>query len=130
MSRTQAIELVYLLCAVSFIVALKALSNPRTARLGNLIGAAGMTVAVGATFATPGLHRIGIIVVAIAVGTVVAVPAARAVKMTAIPQMVAAFNGVGGAAAALVSLAEFDRGAADSGVGTATAVVFSALVGA
>src|SRR4051794_464185 len=130
MSRAETIELVYLACAVCFIVALKGLSSPRTARAGNLVGAAGMIVAVGATFATPGLHRIGLIVVAIAVGTIVAVPAARVVKMTAIPQMVAAFNGVGGAAAALVSLAEFDRAGADSGVGTAAAVVFSALVGA
>src|SRR4051812_21201848 len=66
----------------------------------------------------------------IGIGTAAGLPAARSVKMTAIPQMVAAFNGVGGAAAALVSLAEFDRAGADSGVGTAAAVVFSALVGA
>jgi NAD(P) transhydrogenase subunit beta len=96
MSRVQAIELVYLFCAVCFIVALKGLSSPRSARLGNIIGAVGMTVAVGATFATPGLHRIVLIIVALVVGTAVGVPAARAVKMTAVPQMVAAFNGVGG----------------------------------
>jgi NAD(P) transhydrogenase subunit beta len=127
-SRVQAIELVYLFCAVCFIVALKGLSSPRSARLGNIIGAVGMTVAVGATFATPGLHRIGLIVVALVIGTAVGVPAARAVKMTAVPQMVAAFNGVGGGAAALVSLAEFDRGHAS--FGTAAAVLFSTLVGA
>jgi H+-translocating NAD(P) transhydrogenase subunit beta len=128
MSRSQAIELVYLFCAVCFIVALKGLSSPRSARTGNLIGAVGMTVAVAATFATPGLHRIALIVVALVIGTAVAVPAARAVKMTAIPQMVAAFNGVGGGAAALVSLAEFDRGHAS--FGTAAAVLFSTLIGA
>ena len=130
MSRANAIELVYLFAAVCFIVALKGLSSPRGARTGNLIGALGMVVAVGATFATPGLHRVALIVVALVIGTAVGVPAARTVRMTAIPQMVAAFNGVGGAAAALVSIAEFDRGAAHTGVGTAAAVVFSALVGA
>jgi NAD(P) transhydrogenase subunit beta len=127
-SRAQAIELVYLFCAVCFIVALKGLSSPRSARTGNIIGAIGMTVAVGATFATPGLHRIVLIVVALVLGTAVGVPAARSVKMTAIPQMVAAFNGVGGGAAALVSLAEFDRGHAS--FGTAAAVLFSTLIGA
>src|SRR5947199_302696 len=76
-----------------------------------------------------GLHRLGLIVAGLGVGTAIGVPAARAVKMTAIPQMVAAFNGVGGAAAALVSLVEFDRVATDSGLGTAAAVLFSVLVG-
>jgi len=130
MSRTNAIEFVYLIAAVCFIVALKGLSSPRGARTGNLIGAAGMVTAVGATFATPGLHRIGLIVVALVIGTAAAIPAARMVRMTAIPQMVAAFNGVGGAAAALVSLAEFDRAASHTSFGTAAAVVFSAFVGA
>jgi NAD(P) transhydrogenase subunit beta len=127
-SRTQAIELVYLFCAVCFIVALKGLSSPRTARLGNTVGAVGMAVAVLATFFVPGLHRIGLIVVGLVIGAAAGVAAARAVKMTAIPQMVAAFNGVGGAAAALVSLAEFDRG--HPSFGTAAAVLFSTLVGA
>src|SRR5206468_387501 len=118
MSRSEVIELIYLFCSVCFIVALKGLSSPRWARQGNLIGAAGMVVAIGATFAWPGLHRIWLIVVGIVIGTAVAIPAARAVKMTAIPQMVAAFNGVGGGAAALVSLAEFQRLHSTAGVGT------------
>src|SRR3954463_10062347 len=129
MSRAETIELIYLFCAVCFIVALKGLSSPRWARQGNLIGAAGMVVAIGATFAWPGLHRIWLIVVGIVIGTAVAIPAARAVKMTAIPQMVAAFNGVGGGAAALVSLAEFQGSHATAGVGTAAAVLFSVLIG-
>src|SRR3954464_5866490 len=129
MSRADTIELIYLLCAVCFIIALKGLSSPRWARQGNLIGAAGMVVAIGATFAWPGLHRIWLIVGGIGIGTAVAIPAARAVKMTAIPQMVAAFNGVGGGAAALVSLAEFQRSHATAGVGTAAAVLFSVLIG-
>jgi NAD(P) transhydrogenase subunit beta len=127
MSRAQLIELVYLVSAVCFIVALKGLSSPRTARVGNLIGAAGMVVAVAATFATPGLHHIGLIVIAIVIGAAVGVPAARSVKMTAIPQMVAAFNGVGGAAAALVSLVELDRGGVSAG--RELAVLFSIVVG-
>ena len=130
MNRTDTIEVLYLVAAVCFIVALKGLSSPRGARMGNLIGAAGMVLAVGVTFATPDMHRIWLIVIALAIGTAIGVPAARSVHMTAIPQMVAAFNGVGGAAAALVSLAEFDRAAADTGFGTAAAVVFSAFVGA
>jgi H+-translocating NAD(P) transhydrogenase subunit beta len=129
MNRAETIELIYLFCAVCFIVALKGLSSPRWARQGNLIGAAGMLVAIAATFAWPGLHRIWLIVVGIVIGTAIAIPAARAVKMTAIPQMVAAFNGVGGGAAALVSLAEFQRSHATAGVGTAAAVLFSVLIG-
>jgi NAD(P) transhydrogenase subunit beta len=130
MSRLQVIELIYLLCAVTFIIALKGLSSPRWARHGNLLGAAGMVVAIGTTFALPGLHRIWLIVIGIVVGTAIAVPAARMVKMTAIPQMVAAFNGVGGGAAALVSLAEIHRAGGDAGIGTAAAVLFSVLIGA
>src|SRR5436305_12158353 len=125
----ETLELIYLACAVSFIIALKGLSSPRWARQGNLIGAAGMLVAIAATFAWPGLHKIGLIVVGIVIGTAVAVPAARMVKMTAIPQMVAAFNGVGGGAAALVSLADFNLSHDTAGIGTSAAVLFSVLIG-
>src|SRR5207302_356331 len=129
-NRLDTIELIYLVCAVSFVIALKGLSSPRWARQGNLIGAAGMVVAVATTFAFPGLHRIGLIIVAIVIGIAAGYPAARLVKMTAIPQMVAAFNGVGGGAAALVSLAEFDKSHSVASTGTAAAVLFSVLVGA
>jgi NAD(P) transhydrogenase subunit beta len=130
MTRSDAIDLTYLFSAVCFIVALKGLSSPRSARAGNLVGAFGMLVAVGVTFAVPGVHRVWPIILALAIGTGIAVPAARSVRMTAIPQMVAAFNGVGGGAAALVSLAEFDRTASATSIGTAAAVIFSTLVGA
>ena len=130
MNRVDTIELIYLFCAVSFIVALKGLSSPRWARQGNLVGAAGMLVAIVTTFFLPGLHRIWLILIGIVVGVAVAIPAARLVKMTAIPQMVAAFNGVGGGAAALVSLAEFDKSHSTAGIGTAAAVLFSVLIGA
>jgi len=107
LSRGTVIDLCYLAAAVSFIVALKALSSPRRARSGNLLAAAGMALAIGATFAQAGLGHVWLIVVAMVVGVAVGVPTARLVKMTAMPQMVAAFNGVGGGAAAVVSITEF-----------------------
>jgi NAD(P) transhydrogenase subunit beta len=105
-SIETAIRVAYLVAAVCFIVALRALSSPRTARVGNLIGAAGMLVAIGFTFATPGLTNFPLIFGAMAIGIASGAPAARLVKMTAMPQMVAAFNGVGGGAAAIVSISE------------------------
>jgi len=110
-SRATATDLVYLIAIVGFILALKGLSSPKRARLGNLVGAAGMLVAVAWTFSRPEVYgttrNLILIVVAVVVGTIIGVPAARMVKMTAMPQMVAIFNGVGGGAAALVSLTEF-----------------------
>jgi H+-translocating NAD(P) transhydrogenase subunit beta len=105
------IDLVYLLAAIGFIMALKGLSSPKHARNGNLLGAAAAAVAIGFTFAYPEVraHSLNLVLtlVAMAIGAVVAVPAARKVKMTAMPQMVAIFNGVGGGAAALVSIVVF-----------------------
>jgi NAD(P) transhydrogenase subunit beta len=98
---------IYLAATVCFILALKALSSPKQARRGNLIGVAGMVIAVGLTFANQNYRHDWIIAIGMAVGATVGIPAARKVKMTAMPQMVAIFNGVGGGAAALVSLVEF-----------------------
>jgi H+-translocating NAD(P) transhydrogenase subunit beta len=104
-------DLIYLLCAIGFIYALKGLSSPKHARRGNLVGAGAATVAIAFTFSNPGLRGSGknliLAIVAMIIGAVIAVPAARKVKMTAMPQMVAIFNGVGGGAAALVSLTVF-----------------------
>ncbi len=99
-------QLGYLVAAVCFILALRGLSSPRTARRGNLIGAAGAAIAVAVVLLSADLDNVLLILAAIAVGTVVAVPVARRVAMTAMPQLVALFNGVGGAAAALVALLE------------------------
>ena len=107
MSLSTGIRVADLVAAICFILALKGLSNPRRARVGNLVGAAGMLLAIGMTFATPGLSRFGLMLGAMAIGVAIGVPVARFVKMTAMPQMVAAFNGVGGGAAALVALSEF-----------------------
>jgi H+-translocating NAD(P) transhydrogenase subunit beta len=117
----------YLVAALCFIVALKGLSTPRYARLGNLVGAGGMAIAVAAVLAGGGIDHLGPILIAIALGTLIGVPAARGVKMTAIPQMVALFNGVGGAAAALVAITEFLD--VEAGVAVLAATAFSVLIG-
>jgi NAD(P) transhydrogenase subunit beta len=106
-SRGTVLDLCYLVAAITFIIALMGLSSPRHARRGNLVAVGGMTLAIGATFAQPHLRHLGWLVGAMAVGTAVAVPTSRFVKMTAIPQLVAIFNGVGGGAAALVSVTEY-----------------------
>jgi len=105
------VQLVFLACGVSFILALKGLSGPKTARNGNLIGAAGAVVAVAVPFfykpdGVHHLHHVPLILIAIAIGTAGGVYGARKVQMTQMPQMVALFNGVGGGAAALVALLE------------------------
>lgn len=97
-----------LLTAVGFILALKGLSSPKTARNGNLLGALAATVATGAIFFTiADLKNLPLIIGAIVVGFAIGWPAAKRVQMTQMPQMVALFNGVGGGAAALVSVIEF-----------------------
>jgi H+-translocating NAD(P) transhydrogenase subunit beta len=105
--------LVWLVASVSFILALKFLASPRTARTGNLLGAAGMALVIGWTFFnTEGmLDNWWIVIVGGLVGSVAGVLGARRVPMTAMPQMVAIFNGAGGGAAAVVAVAEFLRDA-------------------
>ena len=121
-------SLLYLVAAVCFILALRGLASPRTARRGNLIGAFGALVAMVTVFLSTELDNLVAILVAIAVGTVVAVPVSRRVKMTGMPQLVALFNGVGGGAAALVALLEL--GAVRDARGELLAVAFTVLVGA
>jgi NAD(P) transhydrogenase subunit beta len=106
MSRTTT-DLLYLVTIVTFILALRFLSSPKRARQGNLLGAAGMALAIAVTLAQEGLGNYGLIALGMAIGAVVGVVGARSVKMTAMPQMVALFNGVGGGAVALIALAEF-----------------------
>jgi NAD(P) transhydrogenase subunit beta len=123
----------YLIAAICFILALKGLSAPRTARYGNWAGAAGAAVAVAVSLGTGHLRHLGLILGAIAVGAVLGVPAATRVKMTAMPQLVALFNGVGGGAAALVALGGFLRVAPQAAAiswGDQAATVFTVLVGA
>jgi NAD(P) transhydrogenase subunit beta len=129
----NASNLLYLVTIVTFIWALRDLSNPARARRGVWVGAVGMAVAIGTTFGQSGLHSYGWMVLAMVIGGAFGAVAARRVKMTAMPQMVALFNGVGGGAAALVSWAEFHREAPLSGDlqrDISISLVLSALIGA
>jgi H+-translocating NAD(P) transhydrogenase subunit beta len=128
----NASNLLYLVTIVTFILALRFLSSPRRARLGNWLGAAGMTLAIVVTLARSGLEGYGLMAIAMAIGAVAGAVGARRVKMTAMPQMVALFNGVGGGAAALIALAEFHNLAPEPGrVGgdETVAILLSALIG-
>jgi len=132
------VEVLYLVAASCFILALKGLSSPRTARRGNLIGAVGALLALLVTFFARDnqLDHVPWILLAIAVGTALAVPAARTVQMTQMPQLVALFNGVGGGAAAIVALMELNlvSQSLDAGgskdLGNQAAIGFTILVGA
>ncbi|HET9657220.1 MAG TPA: NAD(P)(+) transhydrogenase (Re/Si-specific) subunit beta [Kineosporiaceae bacterium] len=128
---SDAVEVGYLVAAVCFILALKGLSSPKSARQGNLIGAAGALVALVVAFLSTDLQHLPLILLAIAVGAAIAVPAARNVKMTQMPQLVALFNGVGGGAAALVALLELAVRGGGAGVGwfDLAATSFTVLVG-
>jgi NAD(P) transhydrogenase subunit beta len=101
------IYVLYILAFSLFIQGLRGLSGPTTAVRGNRIAAVGMAIAVVATLLLPAEGNWGLIALGIALGVVVGVPAARQVKMTAMPQMVALFNGVGGGAVAIISWVEF-----------------------
>jgi NAD(P) transhydrogenase subunit beta len=128
----DATNLAYLVTIVAFIVALRFLSSPATARRGNQIGAVGMLVAIVVTFAQPGIVSYWEIAVGMVIGGAFGAVAARKVKMTAMPQMVALFNGVGGGAAALISLAEFHIQAPEPGHlphDISVSLVLSALIG-
>ena len=127
-SDPDVVGLLYLVTIGCFIVALRFLSSPRHARKGNWIGGAGMLVAIGTTLLLEGLGNWALIVVAGVIGTVVGVVGARNVLMTAMPQMVAIFNGVGGGAAALVALAEWHNAAGPVWDETVS-IVLSALIG-
>src|SRR3954452_7727064 len=90
------IRSLYIVAFILFIVGLRLLNHPRTARRGNLVAAVGMAIAIVATLLLPSVGDYGLIALGVGIGVVVGVPAARNVKMTAMPQMVALFNGVGG----------------------------------
>ncbi len=134
----QFIDLLYLLAAALFIVGLRRLGSPRTARSGNKVAGVGMGIGLGATFLHDSFDFTGtgfvLIVAGIVVGTVAGVWSARAVKMTAMPQMVAFFNGLGGGCVALISLAEYhellDHGIGDASNTTLLGISAGALIGA
>jgi NAD(P) transhydrogenase subunit beta len=130
-SRTDVIQLLYIVAFSLFIYGLMGLTGPRTAVRGNRTAAVGMAIAVIATLLIPGMGNWGLIILGVAIGTAVGVPAARQVKMTAMPQMVALFNGVGGGAVALIAWAEFRHSGGYSDLPTYVAIfsLFGAIVG-
>jgi H+-translocating NAD(P) transhydrogenase subunit beta len=131
------IDSLYILAVILFIVGLRGLAGPQTAVRGNRIAAVGMLVAFVATLLQQGVvpngHTAVLIAVGVVIGTAVGVPAARSVKMTAMPQMVALFNGVGGGAVALIAWAEFRRRFPGAGgdwyTKTTIASLFAAIIG-
>jgi NAD(P) transhydrogenase subunit beta len=131
MQDDDFIAILYIVAFSLFIYGLMGLTGPKTAVRGNRIAAVGMAVAVIATFLIPGIGNWGLIALGIVVGTIVGVPAARNVRMTAMPQMVALFNGVGGGAIALIAWAEFRDSSGFDGLPTYVAIfsLFSAIVG-
>ncbi len=131
MSRSDLVALLYIVAFALFIYGLMGLTGPRTAVRGNRIAAVGMAVAVVATLLIPGIGTWGLIALGVAIGTAVGVPAARRVRMTAMPQMVALFNGVGGGAVALIAWVEFRQssGFAEDATYVAIFSLFAAIVG-
>jgi NAD(P) transhydrogenase subunit beta len=126
-------NLLYLITIVTFILALRFLSDPAHARRGNQIGAAGMLLAIVVTWIRIGTTSWWAISLGMLIGGGFGAVAARKVRMTAMPQMVALFNGVGGGAAALIALAELHRILPPPGapkVDISLAIVLSALIGA
>ncbi|MEA2228751.1 MAG: H+-translocating transhydrogenase subunit beta [Solirubrobacteraceae bacterium] len=131
MQDDNFIAVLYIIAFSQFIYGLMGLTGPKTAVRGNRIAAVGMAVAVIATLLIPGIGNWGLIALGIVLGTIVGVPAARQVQMTAMPQMVALFNGVGGGAIALIAWAEFRDSSGYAGLPTYVAIfsLFSAIVG-
>ncbi|MCV2218928.1 NAD(P)(+) transhydrogenase (Re/Si-specific) subunit beta [Thauera sp. Sel9] len=122
------IQASYFIVAVVFILGLKAMSSPVTARKGIVWAGYAMVAATVVTFFTPDLHNVGLMVLAIVSGGAVAWWSGKTVKMTDMPQMVAIYNGMGGGAAAAIAALEFARGEITDPV-VATLAVLGALIG-
>lgn len=132
-ARESIIAGAYIVSAVLFIFGLKRLSSPATARSGNQLAAFGMVLALAATLLDRQILSFGTIAIGMIVGAAVGTYFARTVQMTAMPQMVALFNGMGGATAALVSVAEYIRLARASdtiAAGETTSIVLGTIIGA
>jgi NAD(P) transhydrogenase subunit beta len=131
-SRADVITLLYIVAFSLFISGLHMLRGPRTAVRGNQVAAVGMAIAVIATLIDQRIGDWGLIAVGLVIGTAVGVPAARSVQMTAMPQMVALFNGVGGGAVALISVVEY-REALEAGgnpeLQELIPILFAAIIG-
>jgi NAD(P) transhydrogenase subunit beta len=123
------VELTYFVTALLFILGLKRMSSPNTARSGVIWAGVAMVAATLVTFLIPGLHNQGLMVLAIIIGTVVAWIAAKRVQMTDMPQMVAIYNGMGGGAAGAIAAVELLRGEFAEAQGLKLLAVLGALIG-
>lgn len=132
-ARETIIAIAYIVSAVLFIFGLKRLSSPATARSGNQLAAFGMGIALAATLLDRQILSFWTIAIGMLVGAGIGTYFARTVQMTAMPQMVALFNGMGGATAALVSVAEYIRLSNTGefiGAGEAASIVLGTMIGA
>ena len=128
----ELITALYIVAFSLFIVGLHMLRGPRTAVRGNLVAAAGMAIAVVATLLDDRISDWPLVILGLAIGTAIGIPAARTVKMTAMPQMVALFNGVGGGAVALISVVEYMEALEEGGnppLETLIPILFAAIIG-
>ncbi len=123
------IQLAYLVAAICFMMGLKMLSSPRTARRGNFVSMIGMVLAVGATAVAGGIKDPRLILAGVAVGGVVGAVAATRIQMTAMPQMVAILNGFGGGASMLVAMAEYLKGFESQPFVPQFAIILAAIIG-
>jgi NAD(P) transhydrogenase subunit beta len=119
--------ILYLVSSVCFIMALRGLSSPETARQGNLFGMAGMVIAIGTTLALPSVLSYETIILGILIGGSIGTLIARRIQMTALPQLVAAFHSLVGLAACFVAVAAFYRPDA-YGIGQPGAIGGASLV--
>lgn len=130
----QLIDVLYLVAAALFIIGLRKLGSPKTARSGNTVAGVGMVIGLAATFLHGEFIFSGtgfvLIVAGVVLGTIAGVVSARSVKMTAMPQMVALFNGLGGGCVALISLSEYHTYLAHAGAGIERTTIIGVVVGA
>jgi NAD(P) transhydrogenase subunit beta len=130
------LPIIYLIASVTFVLGLKLLGSPKTARSGNLIAASGMSLAIIGTIVLyrhngMPLGNITFIIAALSLGTIVGWLMAMRVQMTSMPQMVSFFNGMGGACAALISILEYkSAGGAHVSIGHTLATISGLVIGA
>jgi len=135
--KTGLLEIIYLIGSVSFIIGLKMMGNPKTARKGNLVGAFGMTLAISGTLLLTDyiFHPLvfGLIILAIVLGTAIGWITAKKVKITSMPELVSMFNGMGGACAALIAIIEWNHllhsGENSFPIGTMISIVAGLIIG-
>jgi proton-translocating NAD(P)+ transhydrogenase subunit beta len=130
--QSSLVQVLYIVSFSMFILGIRRGTHPTTAKQGNLIAAGGMAIAIGTTLALEGIGNWGLIAIGIVGGSVVGIVASKRVQMTAMPQMVALYNGVGGGAVALIAWAEFRHDLAIGGdipLDAFVPILFSMVIG-